>query len=167
MKTYLAMIIASSAISFSSFSQETSPTVVAPGGGIAKGSSISLEWTLGEVATETLLSGKALYTQGFHQPVLVIEKAGAPENLIVKNKVSIFPNPASSVVNVLLHFVPKTPLSLTLFDNYGKILQIRQLPVKGSRFQLNIGGYAQGAYYLRIQSKDGSFLSNYNIIKTQ
>ncbi len=161
------MIIASTAISVSSFSQERSPTVVAPGGGIAKGSSMSLEWTLGEVAIETVSTSKVLYTQGFHQPVLLIEKAGPAENLILKNKMSIFPNPASSVVNVLLHFIPKTPLAVTLLDAHGKILQVAQIPAKGTQLQLKVGGYAQGAYYLRIQSKDGSIHSNYNIIKTQ
>lgn len=51
--------------------QTTSPEVIASSGGYYEGTSASLSWTLGEVATETYTSGGITLTQGFQQPISV------------------------------------------------------------------------------------------------
>lgn len=168
MKYHLLFIIVTMGTSIVSFSQEASPTVVAAGGGTAKGTSISLDWTLGEVAIESILSPKILYTQGFHQPVLAVERSKDKRDFIVRNySISVFPNPATSILSVQLYFIPVVPLSLSLFDAHGKLVLTKQMPAKSQTLELNVSGYAQGAYYLQIQSADGSIHSSYNIIKTQ
>ncbi len=52
--------------------QSVSPQVVASGGDYFEGSSVSLSWTLGEIATETLSNGNIILTQGFQQPIPVV-----------------------------------------------------------------------------------------------
>lgn len=168
MKYHVLFLIVCICVSASSFSQETSPAVVSAGGGTAKGSSISLDWTLGEVATESIKSSRALYTQGFHQPVLAVERVKDEKGFVVKNySLSVFPNPATSVLNIQLHFVPQTPLYVFLHDGCGKLLIRKEMPARSEMLQLNVSGYAQGAYYLQIQNADGSVLSSYNVIKTK
>ena len=54
-------------------SQRLSPEVLAVGGGIDKNGSLSLEWTLGEAVIETVSLSDRIYTQGFHQPMLVVD----------------------------------------------------------------------------------------------
>jgi len=51
--------------------QTTSPEVVASSGGYYEGTSASLSWTLGELATETYTTGGVTLTQGFQQPIIV------------------------------------------------------------------------------------------------
>jgi hypothetical protein len=49
------------------FSQTLSPTVVSSAGGYSTGTTVSLSWTLGELATETLSNGSYTLSQGFQQ----------------------------------------------------------------------------------------------------
>ncbi|MEJ7738360.1 MAG: T9SS type A sorting domain-containing protein [Chitinophagaceae bacterium] len=168
MKPYILFIVVSIGLSIVSFAQQASPAVIASGGGTTKTGSIYLDWTLGELAIESIKSAKYMYTQGFHQPVLVVERIENNSNLIVKNySISVFPNPATSILTIQLHFIPATPLSVSLFDGHGKLILRKKIPAISQLFQLNVGAYAQGAYYLQIQNTEGSVLSNYNVIKTQ
>jgi hypothetical protein len=56
-------------VSVNLFAQSISPTVISTAGGYSTGTTASLSWTLGEVATETLSNGSYTLTQGFQQPV--------------------------------------------------------------------------------------------------
>jgi len=67
MKKVLFILLNS--ISLSLFAQTLSPTVISSGGGYSTGSTVSLSWTLGELATETFINGSYILTQGFQQPV--------------------------------------------------------------------------------------------------
>ncbi|MCB0807326.1 MAG: hypothetical protein KDC05_16140 [Bacteroidales bacterium] len=50
------------------FSQQISPSVISSAGEEYSNGNISLSWTLGELATETLSNGNNTLTQGFQQP---------------------------------------------------------------------------------------------------
>ena len=54
------------------FSQSISPDVVAAAGDYFSNGTISISWTLGEVATETIGNGTYTLTQGFQQPNYLI-----------------------------------------------------------------------------------------------
>ena len=99
-------------ISSLAWSQQLSPSVIASNGGINRAAGISLEWTLGEPTIESLSTADRLYTQGFHQPVLLVRKlqpgpaavvnsnAVAEVNPIAGYKVTIAPNPVKSILLV-------------------------------------------------------------------
>ncbi|MBN3035923.1 MAG: hypothetical protein JW861_10085 [Bacteroidales bacterium] len=53
-------------------SQSIERSVVASAGDYFAGANATLEWTLGEIATETFAAGNIILTQGFQQPVQVI-----------------------------------------------------------------------------------------------
>jgi uncharacterized protein YidB (DUF937 family) len=67
MKKVLALLLGS--IALGSISQTLSPIVVSSAGGYSTGTTVNLSWTLGELATETLINGTLILTQGFQQPV--------------------------------------------------------------------------------------------------
>ncbi|MCF8403889.1 MAG: hypothetical protein K9H58_08090 [Bacteroidales bacterium] len=50
------------------FSQSVSPEVISSAGDYYQGATVSLSWTLGEIATETYSNGNYILTQGFQQP---------------------------------------------------------------------------------------------------
>lgn len=64
---YLSLVLAAGALG----AQNVTPEVVASAGETFANEWLSLEWTLGEVMTETY-SGSAVLTQGFHQPELEV-----------------------------------------------------------------------------------------------
>src|ERR1044071_8112875 len=93
---------------FISKAQDLDQNVIASAGGVDKTSKISLEWTLGEFAVETITTAKNLYTQGFHQPILTVKsyystpKAESSHDILSMYKVSLAPNPVQSFVNVYI-----------------------------------------------------------------
>ena len=54
------------------FSQSIERDVVASSGDYFEGAGISLSWTLGEIATETYISGNTILTQGLQQPDITL-----------------------------------------------------------------------------------------------
>lgn len=51
--------------------QSVSPEVISSSGDYFVGANGSLSWTLGEIATETFISGNIILTQGFQQPITI------------------------------------------------------------------------------------------------
>ena len=54
------------------FCQSVERSVVAGAGDYFEGTTASLSWTLGEIATETLENGNVVLTQGFQQPDIIL-----------------------------------------------------------------------------------------------
>jgi hypothetical protein len=71
------------------YSQKITPTVLANAGAVMKNNNFSIEWTLGEIATERLSANNHVLTQGFHQTNLNIVSTNNP--LIAG--LNIYPNP--------------------------------------------------------------------------
>lgn len=93
----LILIIVSTCIKVNA--QNNSPSVIASAGGIAKATTLTLEWTMGEYAVETLVSGDKMYTQGFNQPFLIY--AYADKNPVDQNlhTIEVSPNPVRTILN--------------------------------------------------------------------
>lgn len=76
--------------------QKITPTVLSSAGAVMKANNLSIEWTLGELATETLVSGGNILTQGFHQTNLTIVSTQNPGIEGLK----IYPNPFISQLTI-------------------------------------------------------------------
>lgn len=59
-------------MSWNLYAQTLSPTVISSAGGYSTGTTVTLSWTLGELATETLSNGSIILTQGFQQPGVLV-----------------------------------------------------------------------------------------------
>lgn len=89
--------------------QKITPTVLSSAGAVMKANNLSIEWTLGEIATETLVSGGNILTQGFHQTNLTIVSTQNPGI----DGLKVYPNPFVSQLtienktgdNLLIHLV--------------------------------------------------------------
>lgn len=150
------------------FAQVKGPSVIASAGGISKTANLILEWTVGEPAVETLSSSSSLYTQGFHQPVLEVQKLSTGRELAsLKNKLLVYPNPATSVINIQLDKPAESPLLVSVLDMNGKVLATNNFPVSSTLLRINVSRLAQGAYLLRITDTRGTIQDDYKIIKVQ
>ncbi len=61
--------------------QSVSPEVIASAGESFQGTSMKIDWTLGEIAVTTIQNGERVITQGFHQPYFTITKM-VPDDFI-------------------------------------------------------------------------------------
>lgn len=154
--------------SLACFSQETNPTVIASAGDVSKGSNVILEWTVGEPVIETASSASSKYTQGFHQPLLEVQKV-TPKRQLAARKFSahVYPNPSSAVLNIQLDQVSENPLLVSLVDAGGKVLLSNAIPANSTMLKINVSRLSGGAYILRIRDAKRDLQSNYKVIKAQ
>jgi hypothetical protein len=148
------------------------PEVIASQGGVSKSENISLEWTLGEFAVESVLSGSRLFTQGFHQPLLITKEFySAPDFKSAENKtdktytVKVFPNPATSLIQVNLEFQTEERIVLSMVDFRGAKVFSRHIHAASYSGNINVSGLAQGVYLLEIKKQDGQTVKTFKIIK--
>src|SRR5690349_21306916 len=111
MKKFLTGLIAIVALGCS-VAQSLSPSVIGITGGSFSSAKGTLEWTLGETVTETYKTSLNFFTQGFHQPIPILNDDG--------DRITVYPIPSSSFLYV------KTPkvgsYHLEVFDLHGKRL---------------------------------------------
>lgn len=68
--------------------------------------------------------------------------------------VMVYPNPATTTVQVMLEGIANSPVQLTLYDAAGKLLQQQRTIATGiaQKLQLNIAMLPAGIYQLKVQS---------------
>lgn len=125
--------------------QKIAPAVIANAGAVMKSGNFSLEWTLGEVITETRTASNLKITQGFHQANL---GSTSIDNFNFQG-IEVYPNPASSVL--VINNTSQELLNYTLNQIDGK--QIQQSKLAQGTQELQLGNYAIGTYLLIIRNE--------------
>jgi hypothetical protein len=148
-------------------SQQLSPSVLAADGGINKAAGISLEWTLGEITTESLSTTDRLYTQGFHQPVLFAKNFPAADQPVTGYVITVAPNPVLSILRASIASPKDEKILLTLIDFTGRKFPVQSANGKFSTVNVNMSGMIAGIYLLEIRNASGKLIKTFKIIKGQ
>jgi hypothetical protein len=79
--------------------QRFEPEVIANDGGNNILGDMQVEWTLGETAIESVTNKDRLYTQGFHQPLIVLSRKN---EIVIEDdiKITAAPNPVEHILTV-------------------------------------------------------------------
>lgn len=149
--------------------QTMAPSVISSAGGAERTPTLSLEWTLGELAVQSLETRNGLQTEGFHQPVLKVEaQALVNENeLAARYDIQIRPNPVRSYLQVNVRSEETAAIQLTLIDLNGKVLIRRTLAYPFDFSALDMEAYPAGLYLLRFQRNDGQAITTFKVSKTR
>jgi len=67
----------------------------------------------------------------------------------VDNKVTVYPNPATSLINFSLHKLPSSPVLIRIFDIAGRLEREYQL-LRTKNLQVNIASLPAGNYYYNM-----------------
>jgi len=114
---------------------------------------------IGQNGVTGVFSNKNLeLRQGFIQPVMIIESFLKKEN----NKISIYPNPFSSVIFVKLDEGISGDLDLKISDLAGRQVYSVKMPAAETS-QINPGSLHEGIYILTVRNK--RIQAIYKIIK--
>ncbi len=135
-------------ISLSIHSQTLERSVISASGDYDQGQGISLEWTVGELAVSSITTDDGMITEGFHQPVLQVEKleSGFDNDI----EVTIAPNPVRAWLNIGVDDPEKRMLELELFDVQGKLIDRLEMDTSIENVQMDMTNFASGTYLLRI-----------------
>ena len=167
MKKNILLFMLALCISIHASSQRLSQTVIATEGGSSTTGRITLEWTLGELAVESLTSGNRLYTQGFHQPISVKILYRQPAPLLQEPdfEIIVAPNPVQSLLMINSVSTRSQSFRFTLTDITGKKLWSRSNVAASSSSRIDMKGIISGLYILNVHAASGQLLRTYKIIK--
>lgn len=135
--------------------QYISSELISSGGDLFKSSSFQMEWTIGDLATETYKNGNYV-TQGFLQgsPTLVV---GHNEARFTNNESNMlaYPNPFTNGFDLeILNTKPTDNLTITVYDMLGKVVQ--RIENVNSKQYINLEQLASGVYLVGVQINNES-----------
>jgi len=149
-------------------SQQLGPRIFASAGDINKAAGISLEWTLGEPIIESLSTVDRLYTQGFHQPVLLARNFQVnKEQLLTGYAVKVAPNPVQSLLTATVISPNGENVYLTLIDFTGRRYGVQMVAGKAGMATIDMSGMIAGMYLLEVRNAGGQLIRSFKIIKGQ
>lgn len=142
----------------------SAPSVIGAAGGTAVQSTLTLDWTLGEVFVESITDQKdRWYTEGFHQPLLTVRAYPAP--LDSRYTIQIAPNPTPDRLDISIQTNEPENLTLRLLDVTGKTLLLQTAPPRTSTLQWSLKHLPEGMYMLSFINAKGIRINSFKIIK--
>ncbi len=143
--------------------QTASPELISSAGDSFSNTSYRLDWSIGELVTETYTDAQYTLTQGFHQGTYIV--SSVDENPLLEYSITAFPNPTSDLITLTL----KSPFEggegdvlITVTDFSGKVLQTKQIHSESE--QISFSNYAKGTYSV-IVSQNNQFVKSFQIVK--
>jgi hypothetical protein len=136
----------------------SSQEVIASQGNSYSNSSVSIDFTIGEVVIATLNNTGNTLTQGFHQTNLTVL---AIDDFDINYQARVFPNPTQDLLQVEIQNFEG--LNYKMYDIQGR--QLSQQKINSLNTSINTTPYAKGLYLLVILNENNQLLKTYRIIK--
>ncbi len=135
--------------------QSITPQVLASAGASMRAGNVFVEWTLGEMATETYRTANLVITQGFHQPNLVRVSS---QDAHLAN-ISVYPNPTADVA--IIYNPEGKSVEVQLLNMSGQAIYMRQF--NHINHPIDLHNLPAGPYILQLRS--GQSRANFTIEK--
>ncbi|MCD4788639.1 MAG: T9SS type A sorting domain-containing protein [Bacteroidales bacterium] len=132
-------------------------------GGEASGNGGSVSYSVGQV-TYTTNTGTNGYSaaEGVQQPYEISVVFGLEEINSINLHLSVFPNPATDVLNLKVDDYNNEKLSYQLYDIKGKLLEGKELTVSETQIQTNT--LVPSTYFLKV-IRDNKVIKTFKVIK--
>lgn len=172
MKHWLITLCCGCGFSSALSAQQLSPAVLASNGGTNMAAGIQLEWTLGEAAIGSLSGQERNYTEGFHQPIVLLEKVDFTEaevNLSTKDVprsgITVSPNPVST--DLTIHFDGTTHelFDCQVLDANGNPHLHKSLRTNEGDVILDLSGLIPGLFFIRFIATDDGAITVFKLAK--
>jgi hypothetical protein len=144
----------------SSKAQTVSLELVSSVGDIFKITSYQLDWSIGELQTETYAQTGQILTQGFHQSNYTVTALEQLNGL--QFEISAFPNPTMDLINLKIGISKIDGLQYIIADISGNIFQKEN--ITSSNQQIDFSNYSNGVYFITVLQNRKSCKS-FKIIK--
>ncbi|SRR5258706_805975 len=138
------------------YSQNYGPSVVNAAGGSSQSGYCQFEWSIGEMALIGQMNSSTdmlIVTNGFIQPYILHPGTGSMGNTFDGDEIKIFPNPASSYVEINFFTKQKGRITLNFYDISGKRMYAATLRASGVDLiaRIPLAHLSGGIYALKIE----------------
>ncbi len=137
-----------------------SPQLVSSSGESYKSASFQLDWSIGELQTETYTNGSALLTQGFHQNNYIVTAIDEPNGITYQ--ISASPNPTTNFIYLRIESPNNQHLQYQITDFRGEVLQNEK--ISDNNQQINFSDFAFGSYFIFVR-QNNQLVKSFKIIK--
>lgn len=131
-------------------------------GAYASGSGGSISYSVGQVTYKTYTGSNGSVAEGIQQPyefwiITAIEEAND-----INLTFSVFPNPTSNYLLLIINESNISDLSYQLYEMQGKLLQSKK--IKGNQTSIDMSNLAPAIYFVKI-NQDKKEIKTFKIIK--
>lgn len=140
--------------------QSIDRSAVSSGGESTEASGLYLDYTIGELMTETMESGNLIITQGMQQPDLIVVRINENESW---EGWSVYPNPASKMLHIKAPVEAVKIYSYSLTDRQGHRL-LQEFGCAGSQ-EVSVEKIPAGQFTLTLMADSLGQLISFKIIK--
>jgi hypothetical protein len=141
--------------------QQIERSVLSAAGTDSYSKSMSLEWTLGELAVRKVSSENFMLTEGYHQPVSMRLNNGGTN---AQSSMTVWPNPSEDRVSVKVNTISEDYL-LTVTDLNGKIVRLKAVSKNENPALLDLTDLKAGIYFVSAQISSGNIIQRTKICK--
>ena len=136
--------------------QKADPQVLATAGDFSQGGSISLSYTIGELAVQTLSAPGLILTQGFQQPGESVTGISIPAEQ--EWTLKTWPNPVTDILFLQVVSELQTDLVVETYDILGRLHRVHKFesPLQKDPHSIDMRGMESGIYILKIRAEDHS-----------
>lgn len=145
--------------------QRLEPSVIGNAGGTDATAHLQLEWTLGEPIIESVVNNNRLYTQGFHQPIIVVKEKAQELSYTGYLHITVAPNPVRDHLTVRFESKNEEDLLIYLQDALGRTLLVRPIKGKTGQTDINMMNLRNGTYLINVRSKAGKYNQSFKVVK--
>lgn len=150
-------IIVSFMIAFAVFKADAQQVVSSSGGTFVTENSM-LDFTIGEICTETLGTSQLIITQGFQQPFISDVNVAEIQSI----GLNVYPNPAQTELYIELKQQENKALTYAIYSITGKLLKNES--ISNLVTSVNVDAFVPGTYVLQVSDKRKN-IETYKIIK--
>jgi hypothetical protein len=109
---------------------------------------LALDWSLGEIAVETISNYNFILSQGFHQPTFYLTSSSIPQNPEVV--FNVYPNPTNDIINIDIKLKSPERAILTLATINGGFIESRTITDMDFSENFSLDQLPAGIYILKI-----------------
>ena len=150
MKRYFLILIAVALI-LPVGAQTVEPKVIASAGGYDEVGGISISWILGETIIPTFqddpVTPTIILTHGFQQQLIITT---VEDNLDILVNVTVYPNPASEILNIRFEEPLNDEVDLVLLSQDGRLVKNDIIEATTFEKQISMQDLPSGIYFLRL-----------------
>lgn len=128
--------------------QSSSPEIVSSAGETYQGSSMQIDWTLGELAIITVQNSFNQISQGFHQPNYMITSVNELPQKI--GTIEVYPNPTFDRIEMKLNFEQSRDVKIQLIDINGRLIWSMKQTGNQIEQEKDIRNLSNGKYFLNF-----------------
>lgn len=172
MKHFLTLICYSCSIFAVLCAQQLTPEVLTSDGGSGQAAGIQLDWTLGELSVEGITKQQRSFTEGFHQPILLIEQVDITssdsqlqDDAKQSSSITLSPNPVANELNV--HFADHAAGQVTcrILDANGQPHLRSILTASDHDAKLDVSSLVPGLFYVQFIDNTYGDVTVFKLIK--